>query len=466
MDINVYWSDGFSVHAAPLSKQGVARIDGLDGDYNVTLSAVPNEYAYNPNDCIATNENRGVVIELFPIIQISGAGTGIYSCHRINQVGVYSAKITEKCEKGSDSGGGIFFEFAPPESGTYTIESWVDVTADKINPYVDVYGGNSQFKYYVKTTDDGGAIGSYTINFIHTVEIADEHFSSSGGGQATYTFAVKAQSKNDRYPISVTFAIKRNGGFNIEQTWEKSTAIPEFDFSTFNKADHEYSDSEYKLSTPEYLLPGTSAYVFDDRLFKLGDDGFYHLYDEEKYAQTDGWGPIIYAHITSACRFLDACTQIEYRNGETINSALTVGGVNYKHFIEGYTALSTYGAVSKNGGSYYCNADCPCHTYDANDESTWRGWACTEACNEPGCADCRKIPVELVGFEGYQAYANSDGLVPVTEELKTFLNRFSKANQYFYDGEGWIENNNLGIRIDAYPDSEWLFACAYYEPIE
>ena len=81
--------------------------------------------------------------------------------------------------------------------------------------------------------------------------------------------------------------------------------------------------------------------------------------------------------------------------------------------------------------------------------------------NYPGKARC---PEELMGFEGYQAYANSDGLVPVTEELRDFLLGYCFNNQYFYDGLGSLEKAPVnGKYYQAVGDSGWLFACAYYE---
>ena len=43
MEMHAYWNDGFSIHTAKFDENGVARVDGLDGDYRVTLSEVPNE---------------------------------------------------------------------------------------------------------------------------------------------------------------------------------------------------------------------------------------------------------------------------------------------------------------------------------------------------------------------------------------------------------------------------------------
>ncbi len=459
MDMLVFWNDGFSMHSAPVDENGIARIDGLDGDYRVTLSAVPNEYTYDPNTNMATNDDRNIVLNLYTLNKLAGGGTGLYDCYSFKKTGVYSAVID-----GPDDG--IYFQYAPEGSGTYSIESWIDVTADNINPYVDVYYGNSQWKAYERTIDDGGSVGSYTINFIHTVQIAKENI-SAGGGQATYTFVVKADSKNNKYPITVTFAVKRDGEFELQRPGFNSgtgsqMVVSKHDFSDFNLADHEY-DSSYKLIYPEYQLNGTNTYVFDESLFKIwrkaeGGDDFYHVYDKEKYADTNGYGPILYANITTATRFLDvAFSRIEYNSkGEVINAALSINGGNYKHFIEGYTYLSTFGNI--NGGSYYCVQNCPCHDVEESKEN----WACKEGCTK--ClTDCRKCPEELIGFEGYQAYTNSDGMAPVTEELKDFLLGYAGKEYFFYDGLGSLENTPIaGKYYQTVGKSGWLIYCAYY----
>lgn len=455
-EMQVFWNDGFSMHSAPVDENGIAKIDGLDGDYRVTLSGVPNEFTYDPNSNIATNDARNIVLNLYTINNLAGGGTGLYDCYSFNKTGVYVAVIN-----GPDDG--IYFQYAPEKSGVYSIESWADVTADNINPYVDVYYGSSQWKAYERTIDDGGSKGSYTINFIHTVKIAKENISSAG--QATYTFAVKAESKNNKYPITVTFAVKRDGEFELQRPGNGGTAsgmaVPKYDFSEFNKADHEYGD-EYTIVGPEYQLNGTKTYVFDEDRFKVwekskGGDDFYHLYDKEKYPETNGYGPVLYAYVTEACRFLDVpFDRIEYNaKGEIINSALSVNGINYKHFFEGYTRLTTPNL--NNGGSYYCVNECTCH------KGELINWACTSECSK--ChKECRRIPKELIGNEGYQSIANSDGLVPVTEELKIFLYEYCFKEIFFYDGLGTIENRTYnGKQYQAVDTSGWLFACAYYE---
>ena len=458
------WTGESGVYKAPIGRDGVARIDGLDGDYLVTLTGVPNEYTYNPNGCYATNDERNQTVNLYTLNRLSGSGTGIYDCYTFKDIGVYCAEIAKP-------GDGIFFEYAPTTNGIYTIESWIDVTADNINPYVEVYNGTTQYKYLDRTIDDGGPVGSYTINFVHTVTIADENISDAG--QAVFTFAVKADSKNNQYPITVTFAVGRNGDYSSPPhgVVEKSTAIPKLDFDSYNVADHEYDDSQYEMKYLEYQFEGlANTYVFDDsrvKLWKKGDggDNFYHVYDKEAYPETGGYGPILYASITGRLRFISqsgavSFDTIEYGGnkdkGETVNAALTVDGVNYKHFIEGYTFLSTMGNI--NGSSYYCNDKCPCHASDTDNLDR----ACAVGCATCD-VDCRQCPEELIGNEGYQSIVNSDGMVAVTEELQIFLEGFTRKSTYFYDGKGTLDSKPYnGINYQAVSDSGWLFACVYY----
>lgn len=454
-EMYAYWNDGSSVHTAKFDKNGVARIDGLDGDYRVTLTNVPNEYTYNPNDNLATNDDRSIIVNLYTLNSLSGGGTGLYDCYNFRKTGVYSAVLNSADD-------GIFFQYAPDGMGTYSIESWADVITDDIDPDIDVYIGSSQWKAYEKTITDGGPVGSYTINFVHEVQIASENISA--GGQAVYTFVVRAESKNDKYPITVTFAVKRNGDFELpsgNKGTGKTMATPTYDFTDFDVNDHEY-DSNYKIAYPEYQYSG-ATYVFDESKVKLwekavGGDDFYHLYDEEKYQSTGGYGPILYANITKANRFLDVSfNRIEYNaSGEIINAALSANGINYKHLIEGYSQLSTIGKIT--GSTYYCIDTCPCH-----DPSNNLGWACTTECTKCD-TQCRRILPELIGFEGYQAYANSDGLVPVTKDIKDFLLAYCNKELFFWDGKGTKEGQLINNKyFQAVGDSGWLFGCCYYE---
>jgi hypothetical protein len=426
-----------------VDENGVARIDGLDGDYRVTLSAPPHGYAYDPNSYEATNFNRNIVLDLYDLNTVSGGGTDLYGCYALATTGIYSVKINKPGEL-------VYFEFAPQLNGTYTVESWASIADDEINPLATAYYGGSSYKHSPYEVKDEGAVGSFTRNFVHTVKIADEMI--SGGGSQTFTFALSAESKSGNYPIIYSFAIKRDGGFDLEhaaRTMMPVTAdMSHFDFDAFHAL------AGGKIQGAETLFkdkdgnekPG--AYVFEEegnyKLWKIseGGDGVYHVYDKEKYPETNGYGPILVAYITEPCRFVDAAfTKIESFG----NKALTVNGgtENYKQFIEGWESLASQG--------YYCLNDCPCHkAEDVN-----------KAC-PPGCAGCKlnctPCPEDMMGKEGYAAWCNADGVAPVTEELADFLQKFAISQRYFADGDGWAEQRG----IYAYEDSQWLFACGYY----
>ncbi len=457
MDIYVYWNDGFSVHKAKVDEKGEARVDGLDGDYRVTLSALPNEYTYDPNGYLATNVNRHVTIDMRTLNRLSGSGTDLYSCYTFRKTGVYSVKFTAPGEV-------FYFQYAPDGMGTYSIESWVDITEDNINPVIEIYGGSSQFKYSLGKLDGGGAVGSYTQNFVHTVQIAAENIGASG--QATYTFALSADVKNNKYPVTVTFAVKRNGDFETDSANRvHEIAVPKFDLSSVNVKDHEYDLADYLFSYCQSRSEDGSYYIIDDSTVKLwkkseGGDDFYHLYDKTLYADTDGYGPILYTAIKSANRIIQNAIFTELH--QPVSTKIALGGSDYRHFIEGYTALATNNKRGEDYvGSYYCAANCPCHQMP-DDQGNW---ACPSSCTK--CLDtCSKCPEELMYNEGYQSIANSLGYVPVTEELHDFLVAYANANKsaLFNDGVGAMETSGFGGRIfRAVGESGWLFACGYFK---
>lgn len=437
--INVYWSDGYNVHIAPIDESGYAVIDGLDGDYNVTLSSVPPGCAYDPNAYVANNDKRDVVIDLYDLNTLRGAGQGLYECYEISETGVYTVTVTNESDLS-------YIQFAPQTNGVYTVESWVNIVDDEVNPICMAYLGTSQYKYGEYKVTDVGVCGSYTRNFVHTVNIADENIST--GGSLTFTFAVGAETKSGVYPVNLTFAIKRNGGFDYNYN-KKVTMIPSQDWSAFD-FDSFMNLAGGEIVGAETLYPGTqNSYMFDSNNYKVweiseGGDGVYHLFDEEKYPETGGYGPVLVAYITEPCRYIDrSFTTVE----DAGNSALVVNGTdNYRLFIKGFAEMASQG--------YFCVTDCLCHLDNS-----------TRACPE-GCADCHpdcNHPTELeMSVKGYATLVNADGVAPVTRELVKFLQGFAITQRYFADGDGWVESNSQ-YPIDAYEDSQWLFACGYYK---
>ncbi len=450
--INVYWNDGYNIHIAPIDETGIARIDGLDGDYSVTLSSAPSGYSYDPNAYVATNDNRDIIIDMYDSGAVNSKETGLYSCIRVNTTGVYTVTINEDVLDVNNDGKNVdvaYFEFAPQLNGVYTIESWVNIVDDDVNPVCIAFNGSSQYKYGEYRVTEVGACGSYTRNFIHTVKIADENISA--GGSQVFTFGITAETKSGVYPVTYTFAIKRDGGFDHNRP-AKVMVAPKFDWTGFDFEAFEALAGGKIVGTemPYSDEPG-STLVFDQRNFKVwekseGGDGIYHVYDPDKYASTGGYGPMLVAYINRPSKYIDQ----SFVNVESLGSSyLTVenGTLNYKQFIEGFDKVASEG--------YYCLFNCPCH----KDQEDGSPKACPPSCT--GCAgQCTPCPEELLGKEGYSQRCNSDGVAPVTPELAECLQKIAIKQIYFADGEGTIDGRN---DIYAFEDSQWLFACGYYE---
>lgn len=439
VSMSIYWNDGYNVHIAPVDDSGCARIDGLDGDYRVTLSAVPSGYAYDSNAYTATNDNRNIIIDMYDLNLLRGAGTGLYECYEISTTGVYTVTL-------QNEGDLSYIQFAPQTNGVYTVESWVNAVEDDVSPICMAYLGSSQYKYGEYRVTDVGVCGSYTRNFIHTVNIADDNI-STGGGSQTFTFAVGAETKSGVYPVNLTFAVKRNGGFDLDRT-EKTTVLSTqdwsaFDFEAFNAL------AGGTIVGAETLYPGTDdCYIFDEDKYRVweiseGGDGVYHLYDKEKYPETNGFGPILVGYISAACKYLPDApfTEID----EIGFGALTKvqGLYNYKLFIEGFEAAANAG--------YYCTTDCLCHL-DGSLPACLHGCA---DCSE----DCTTVSAEQMATRGYADFCNSDGVAPVTRELALFFQRYAEGQRFFADGGGTVDGY---YPVDAYEDSQWLFGCGYY----
>lgn len=453
-NIDVYWNDGYSVYVATVDSTGKAVVDGLDGDYRVTLSNVPAGYAYDTNAYIATNDNRIIIIDMYKLEFLrgeeNGAGSGLYNCIEINQTGVYTVTIKE-------AGEFVYIEFGPKNNGVYSVESWVNTVDDDISPTCVAYYGHSQNKYGAYKVTKIGLCGSYTRNFIHEVNIADENISS--GGSQTFTFALTAESKTGVYPIKLTFAVKFNGSFE-SNTAEKQFMVPtqdwsKFDFDAFNAL------AGGTIHNPEVPYGNsTNIYVLDEANYKIcPTDGVYHVYNTEKYPETNGYGPVLVAYITSIFRFSPTIIITEVIDNKIITyekiasfvdldkerGGLTNinGQYDYRMFIRGFKAFA----------DNYCHKQCRCRLDDNH-------VACTVECT--GCRpECIRATAEEMSIVGYAEYANADGVVPVTAELKEFLQRYvSYSGYYFNDGEGYIEEN---YNIHSDEASQWLYACGYYE---
>lgn len=434
--VTVQWSDGYQYERAEVDASGKASVTGLDGDYQVTLVNIPDGYTYNPNIYRATNSNRDITIELFELttIRTRDKGTNYYDdIIEITHTGYYRAEITKENQA-------VYFQFVPKRSGSYSMESWMDVTAEKYNPILDVHEGSAGYKNPVPTVTDGGGTSSgFTTNFRYVMNVDDSNIGANGG--ILFAFGIRVTSKDGTYPVYVDFALQYDGSYAMESL-QSDLIIPSMlPTTTEQKAifDRVISESTGAYRGAEITENGLK--IFKASCYKLNPEtGYYHLYS----SADDTYGPVLFANITSPNRFIDkGFSLIEYEGNR--NLTLSEGTENYKLFIEGYNSLVAH--------DYFCIPSCPCAGGEQHHACVSPCANCTE--------DCRTCPRELVGQQGYADFVNADGRTPVTEELKEFLQKYALAQRLFMDGNGFAETSYTPA-FGASEDDQWLFACGYY----
>lgn len=450
MEIYAQWFDGHTMVVSKFDETGVAVATGLDGDYSVTLSDVPGDYTYNINGYTTTNDNRRIELDLYRILYGDGPGTDwMYPyIKEFSDQGVYEITIDSPDQV-------VMCRFAPGVSGIYTIETWCSVNEDNINPQYDFWYGSVAWAQYGYTIDDGGAEGTYTKNIKDVRTVSEEEIGN------VFIFGIHATAKDGQYPIKVQLAVLKTG--DLEDKYHKVFMVPQEDLRFAKTGAGEFVNY--------WTLQSNGTYLLDDSKCRLwsveeGGDGYYHIYDEVEYAANGGWGPTLYAQIAS--------TGVDEENnpigpGVTImeyalNGVEWMGNGNnmltlvenstffsYKQFIEGFESLATI--HESWDGSNYCVNNCPCHKKQKEPII----WACESFCE--GCHSlCTQVPPELYGEPGYADAVNSDGLYPVTEELRYFLQLFAQCQNLFCDGTGSAEMK--GLASDE--GSMWLWAVGYY----
>ena len=466
--LKVQWSGNNGVHRAETDADGIAKVKGLDGDYNVTVLNTPDGYIYNPNVYTTSNLRRDITIEFFEILTPTDRdkGTNFYDdIIDLSRTGHYRLKLT--------SSKPVYYQFVPRSPGAYVIESWVDVTDNNINPIANHHEGSSVWKNPTPIVcDRGGAESTYTKNFRLTIDVAPSNLSANGG--IILCFGIYATLKEGEIskdnPVYIDFSVEYRGSVSDSGT-SSNFVIPEdlpvtdVQIDKWNETISSWHErfSGGTLHNAEDLgSKSGSTVILNEQTVKYNEEtGFYHVFNLSKYAETNGFGPILYAYITSSTIFIDApLNHIE----DAGNKALTVskGTENYKLFIEGYSALViNQNANNPNGiGPYLCTNKCPCRGSGYYPDGDCPG-SCPESC-EKCDKDCRHLPIQYEHTKGYAQFVNSAGLCPVTKELQEFLQKFAVSQLLFKDGYGHAERE-MTPRFSAYEGSQWLFACGYYE---
>lgn len=314
--IYAQWTGSDGVYTAQVNAQGYAQVLDLDGEYRVTLSSLPENYTYDPNNNFVDNVNPDVTLEIKQILGKFNVndGKGQYSQAHLTKLGTYRVSLGSKND-------GIFFNFEPSQIGIYSIESWVDTTANVINPLVDEYIGQAEWNMKGRTVDDGGSESTYTKNFRMIKEV------KNGEVGNTYIFAVHADTIGNNYPLTFDFTIKYEGKPpEIVEVYEE--VKPQGPYNRAPNKDNPSGKFNY--------IYGTSRILDEDMVIYNEEDKYYHVYNP----QTKEMGAILYAKINQDCQVLETDSKSGFLDGQ-IN--LKISGFDYFKFITTY--------------AYYCNED-------------------------------------------------------------------------------------------------------------
>lgn len=314
--IQAQWTnlDTGEKHRAYFDEDGIASITGLDGDYQVTLDKLPDGYTYNPNIYRATNTAKEVAIMLYAITPTSGTGADpFHQIITIATTGAYRVTLQSPDQE-------IWFKVRPSGNGIYSIESLVDVTANKINPTLYRYYGSDAYVNPdpAEIIDGGGYESSFTKNFRWEFTL------STGEVGAPFLFVIRTTNNDPTaYPINIDFIYDRDGDFTGGME-PAVTVNPTHDFSTWN-----WQSTPNGTFTYSAYRDGIEHNLLDQTMVKLNpEDGFYYYYDEV----TGEYGDMLFAKITEPTEIVDLpFTDTTYMNIRYLN------GKNYFNFIhQGY----------------------------------------------------------------------------------------------------------------------------------
>lgn len=403
--IEVVWHGDMGTNVATLNSNGQADAGELDGDYDITLVGLPEAYSYDPSAYHVSADKRHADIIIVDIAEpISGDG-GIHAtpgmemytgggCYLVRYEGTYRVTFTKP-------GQIFYFEYQPIQGGIYSVESWCNVYDDEINPRLDMLGGSTAFKYYQRTIDGGGysLTGGFTKNFRYEISLGNNAVGNC------FSFGIKMESKTDAYPITVDFAIVREGDYTSASE-KKVTVTP--DSSVFDRL------PAPKDSNEQYNYADLGTQIFDGKNYRYDSSSKrYRVYDEVKYADNDGWGPYLMCQIK-----------------------------NIKEVLPCYSVTSLYEANAAGGS--------------ANNFLRVQIW--DDELNG-------YVSHDYTGFirEYYAGKCNSDGRCYVTQELKEFLQLFAKRANLWTDGVLATIGSPEEKGYSASEDDMWLFACGFYE---
>ncbi len=429
--IYAIWTEavnGAEVHRAYFNDEGLAVSYKPDGDYEVTLSAPPVGYTYDPNVHTATNLRRDRAIDLFPLRGLTGGDGSAYNAFQARTTGAYRFVF----KKPSDI---FYFVYNSSKSGAVTLESLLDTTANEVTPILEecFHITNADVK---KTVKGGGAESTYTKNFKYEQELSDS--------QETL-FKLRVETLNKKaFPITVDVLITRTGDYHeyvppeITLMEAKMLTLPTDDFSALEyEAYEDLGGGAWRAAMPTTEETG-KEYRFT--AFGLQND---RQLDEEMVVEYNG-----YYYYNKNYKVLDEGGNKKPKEADLSRPVYVVLNRDINTLFETWEGV-------QNSDIYF----------QANEGLSWYpSHICYEA-EHPSDPD--KVGLDYNKFfDAYSGKANSDGAYLVTTELKKYLYDISVALQFFYDGMGLYdyrieEGQPYGCRTSA--SARWLLLCGTYD---
>ncbi len=405
------------VYRAPFDKNGVAKIAFVNSEFKVTLvttEAFSKTYTYDPNparperrdELVTYRDKQDVTVPMYALksfgdkryMNMGGKPAPYYL---LSQTGAYSCTLTSEEDK-------QMFMYLPQLSGEYSFMTLIDVTADEINPIVDLHNGTSQYisDYPAVIQDDGGAEGGYTKNVWLKYQLTPDEVGN------VMIFNLHSESeKPDTYPLTVNFIFERDGEFTKRDDYPDATPV---------SVTEDFSKTP---NTPGGTFRFLGAVVPDGGGMKTNTR---HILDERNvkyYNPADGGDGYYY--------FINSATGDFYRNED--------GTVNPQYRL--YAALRRRNEV---------------HDEFTNPDLAKMLHYVSEKAGKPAYNYAAFVTA-------YTGHCNGNGVYPVNAELKTFLQRWAVSQRYFNDGNGiaeWPAPEGPGYNSDE--DSQWMYACGLY----
>ena len=339
VNMEAQWTDleTRQVYSAKFDENGFAEYPTLDGDYTVNILNVPESYIYDVNGYEVNNYSKEITVSLYVMgilgQQFNNLDTPV-PYYKLTKTGVYRTVLESESHK-------VLFQFQPSEGGTYSFTTLVDITADEINPRIDVHGGhNSWMNPSPMDRIDGGGKGSgYTKNVYWEITLAPDEVTG------VFWFMLYSESRNkDAYPLTVDFKLQRDGDFENRYPLSTPAEVTE-DFTR---------TPETPSGTFRYCATRGGAYrLLDQSMVRLNpDDGYYYYFDKV----TNEYKEMLYAKISQPTEVTfdsDEYSQNK-QNGSFIDQRLLM----MLTYVVGYDSSTPLNYVTfVQTYAEHCNAD-------------------------------------------------------------------------------------------------------------